>query len=428
MTQTWMQRLAGRFGRQQSVQAAAVDASGLTIDQLAAMYDVGVTADGMPAVNAGTAMRAVTVYGCVSLIAGAVTSLPLPVYRRSADDAPRSVDHPTWWLLNERPHPTLSAATFWDYIVTSKLLRGDAFAEILRPSQYTSVVTGLYPIHPDRMRVELVGNELQYEWTDQDGRIRRAKAADMLHFTSLGFNGERSPSPISLAGQSAIGIALAAEEHSGSFFANRARPDVVLSTEKPLDQKQIELLRGSWIKAYGGAKKSGLPAVVGGGMKVDTLTVSGDDAQLLESRKFQVEEICRLFGVPPFMLGHTEKTSSWGQGVDNMGRGFVKFTLRRHLEQIEQELNHKLWPVRERYYVEFLTAGLEQGDYKTRMDGYRIALGRAGEPGWMTVNEVRKLENLPKHPDGDELNTGLPDAADPTGTPDDEPTDQPAGE
>jgi HK97 family phage portal protein len=272
-----------------------------------------------------------------------------------------------------------------------------------------------------------VGNERRYEWTAQTGRVRRAPAADSLHFPPLGFNGERAPSPISLAGRSAVGIALSADEHSNSFFANKARPDVVLSTEKSLNQEQIKLLRASWMAAYGGAKKSGLPAVIGGGMKLDTLTVTGDDAQLLESRKFQVEEICRIFGVPPFMLGHTEKTTSWGQGVDNMGRGFVKFTLRRHLEKIEQELNFKLWPTRERYFVEFLTAGLEQGDYKARVEGYRAALGRAGEPGWMTINEVRKLENLPKKEGGDELHTGIAPTTE-EGTDDEEPPAQPAGE
>jgi HK97 family phage portal protein len=378
----------------------------------------------MRRVTPDTAMRASAVYGCVALIAGAITSLPLPILRRVNGDSPEPADHPYWWLLNERPHPTMSASAFWEYITASMLLRGDGFAEILRPNRYTNEVKGLLPWHPARVEVEQYDGEVVYLVTPSSGQRRVVAAADMLHFPTLGFDGLRSPSPISLAGRTAVGIALAADEHSKSFFDNKARPDIVLSTEKKLDAEQIKLLRDAWMSAYGGASRSGMPAVIGGGMTLEPITVSGDDAQLLESRKFQVEEICRIFGVPPFMLGHTEKTTSWGQGVDNMGRGFVKFTLRRHLEKIEQELNYKFWPARERYFVEFMTAGLEQGDYKTRTEGYRVALGRAGEPGWMTVNEVRRLENLPRMDSGDELNTGIQ----PAGNPDEKPPAQPAGE
>lgn len=407
---SWKQRLRAAFGGAASPAPQAMrDASGLTLEELARAYGA-FPDEAATVVSPATAMRSSTVHACVALIAGAVTSLPLPVYRRQDGDSPEQTDHAYWWLLNERPHPTLSAATFWEYILESMLLRGDGFAEILRPNRFTNEIRGFYPIHPDRVSVELVGAELRYTVSDLDGRVRVIPSADMLHFPTLGFDGERSPSAIRRAGRNAVGIALSADQHSLSFFENRARPDVVLSVEGRLNKEQIEQLRTAWVSAYGGPRKSGLPAVLGGGMKLEPLTVSSEDAQLLEARKFQVEQICQIFGVPPFMIGHTEKTTSWGQGVDNMGRGFVKFTLRRHLEKIEQELNHKLWPVRERYFVEFLTAGLEQGDYKTRVEGYRVALGRAGEPGWMTVNEVRRLENLPKKDGGDALNSGAPAA------------------
>ena len=419
MSDPWYRRLFGGSGPQTAVQASTMDRANLTLEELARLYDA-LPGAGI-AVTPDTALRASTVYGCVELIAGAVTSLPLPVYERQENDSPRSIDHAYWWLLNERPHPTLSAATFWEYVLASMLLRGDGFAEIIRRSSTSNEIRHLYPLHPDRVKVTLTADKvLKYEVTDVKGTpVRAIAAADILHFPTLGFDGERSPSRISLAGASAVGIALTADEHAKSFFQNRARPDVVLSTDKRLDEEQIKLLRTSWMAAYGGPAKNGLPAVIGGGMKLEPLTVSAGDAQLLESRKFSVEEICRIFGVPPFMLGHTEKTTSWGQGVDNMGRGFVKFTLRRYLEKIEQELNFKFWPAREKHFVEFLTAGLEQGDYRTRMDGYRQALGRAGEPGWMTVNEVRRLENLPKAPGGDELNAGVTPGGSSDATPSD---------
>ncbi len=148
------------------------------------------------------------------------------------------------------------------------------------------------------------------------------------------------------------------------------------------------------------------PAVLTGGLDIAELAMSNEDASLIATRQFQVEDICRIYGVPPFMVGHTDKTTSWGAGVENMGRGFLKFTLQRHLVKIEQELNRKLWPVRDTYFCEFNVTGLERGDTKTRNDSYRVALGRAGEPGWMTINEVRRSENLPPIDGGDTLNMG----------------------
>ena len=129
-------------------------------------------------------------------------------------------------------------------------------------------------------------------------------------------------------------------------------------------------------------------------MKLHQLTMSSEDAQLIATRGFQVEEICRVFGVPPFMIGHTEKTTSWGSGVEQMSIGFVKYTLQRHLVAFEQEINAKLFPVRTTRFCEFVTAGLERGDIKTRFEAYRVALGRAGEAPWMRPGEIRDLENL----------------------------------
>jgi HK97 family phage portal protein len=166
--------------------------------------------------------------------------------------------------------------------------------------------------------------------------------------------------------------------------------------------------------------------VLGGGLKVQPITINAHDAQLLETRKFQVEDICRIFGVPPHMVGHTEKTTSWGSGVEAMGIGFVKYTLQRHLVAFEQEINRKVFLNAARF-SEFATVGLERGDTKTRYDAYRTALGRAGEKAWMTVNEVRKAENMSPVDGGDELenpsdpNEPADDSAE--GTNGDKPTD-----
>ena len=146
-------------------------------------------------------------------------------------------------------------------------------------------------------------------------------------------------------------------------------------------------------------------------MELEKLSITPEDASLLDTRRFQVEEIARIFGVPPHMIGHTSASTSWGTGIEQQSIGFVKYTLQRHLVKIEQELNRKIWPTRARYYVEFSAVGLERGDTKTRNEAYRIALGRAGEPGWMSVNEVRRAENLPPVEGGDIM--GAPNAQTP---------------
>jgi HK97 family phage portal protein len=216
----------------------------------------------------------------------------------------------------------------------------------------------------------------------------------MLHIPGPGFDGLRGKSQIQFVLKTAAGIALAADQYSASFFKNGAKPDFAIEMEGKPTTEQIEEMRRVWHEKYGGIGKNHLPAVLFGGAKVHELTINAEDAQLIATRQFQVEDICRIFGVPPHMVGHVNKTTSWGSGIEHQGIGFVKFTMARHLTKIEQEVNRKTWPNGD-MFCEFNTSGLERGDYKTRNEGYRIALGRAGEPAWMRVSEVRKLENLP---------------------------------
>lgn len=364
------------------------------------------------AVNERTAMMVSTVYACVSLIGGAIASLPLPIFKRVADGRERA-DHPVWWLLNEQPHPDMSAAAFWEYLVTANLLYGDAFAEIVRPSPSTNAVKWLRPLHPRNVTVDCLENDngLVYTVTDPDGAEppRKILGADMLHIPGVGFNGKRSLSPIRNAGRNAVGIALAADQWSAGFFENGARPDFALSTDAKLSTEQIDSLRTQWAERHSGALNRGKPVVMQGGLKVQPLTVPAEDAQLIETRRMQVEDIARIYGVPPHMIGHTTSSTSWGTGIEQQAIGFVRFTLQRHLVRIEQEINRKFWPRSTAFFAEFNVSGLERGDYKARNEGYRVALGRAGEPGWMTVNEVRRMENLPPIEGGDDLAGALAD-------------------
>ncbi len=404
-------------------QAERVRAAGVSYPSSAGvkgseLYDwfTGGISLGSTAVTERSAMGVSAVYACVALIGGAIASLPLPIYRRT-DGGRERADHPVWWLLNEQPHPDMSAAAFWEYLLTANLLYGDAFAEIVRTSPNTNAVRWLRPLHPRCVQVDCLekDNGLVYTVTDPDGDepTRTILGADMLHIPGVGFNGKRSLSPVRHAARNAVGIALAADEWSAGFFQNGARPDFALTTDGTLKPEQIDSLRDQWANRHAGAANRGKPVVMQGGLKVQPLTVPAEDAQLIETRRMQVEDIARIYGVPPHMIGHTTASTSWGSGIEQQAIGFVRFTLQRHLARIEQEINRKFWPRSLQYFAEFNVSGLERGDYKTRNEGYRVALGRAGEPGWMTINEVRRMENLPPLPEGDKIATVEPAAKTP---------------
>lgn len=368
-------------------------------------------------VNELTAMKVSTVYACTGLIAGALASLPKKIYERVGNDS-FEVSHDYWWLLNERSCGDFSAAVYWEYMATALLLQGDAFAQILRPSIGSSRVIGLRPLHPQRVWVRrTVDDTLYYVVQPINGTAAYIlDAADILHIPGLGFDGWRGMSVVRYAAKEAIGLGLATEEFSSRFFGNGARPDFVFKTEKALNQQQREALLETWRGQYQGVANSHMPAILTGGLELEKISMSPEDAALLDARGFQVEDICRFFGVPPFMVGHTDTNTTWGSGMEAMGAAFVRYTLQRHLVKFEQEMNGKFWPIRSRYYTEIDAEGLERGNIQARFTSYRMALGRAGEPGFMKINEVRRKEKLPPVPDGDKLNPG-------TGSPAKQPAD-----
>ncbi|WP_250501963.1 phage portal protein [Caballeronia sp. AZ7_KS35] len=379
----------------------------LPVQELANILAGGAVSSAGPVVNEATAMRVSAVYACVALIAGAISTLPMQTYQRTPTGRER-VEHPYWWLLNEQPEPNVSAAVFWEYMVAARLFHGDCFAEIVRPSFRSNTITGFKAHHPLRVDPFLDSQaDLWYRVQPLVGASYVVHPADMIHIPSLGFDGLRSPSPITYAARQAVGTAIAASEHNARFFSNGARPDFALTTPGNMTEEQAKLLRATWGERHGGVANSHLPAILTGGLQIKELTMSPVDAQILETSKWDLEEICRILGVPPFMVGSTEKTTSWGSGVENMSRGFVKFTLLRDLVKFNQEFNRKLWPVRQKYFVEFDVSGMERGDLKSENEALRIALGRAGEPGWMSQNEVRHIKMLPPIEGGDAINQGI---------------------
>ncbi len=362
------------------------------------MYDVLTGGLGPMAgvhVTPASAMAVSAVYASVALIAGAISSLPFHIYKRGGESRTR-YDSDMWWLFNESPWPAWTAASAWSWSSQSVLLRADGFKRIHRASRYSNTITGFEPLHPDAVfPYKAPGEPLLYLVATDTGRIDTVLQEDMLHFPGIGFDGVRSLTPIRAALRSSAGIALAADTFAAAFFQNGARPDFALSTDGKLTQEQVDTLRETWIRRHSGPSAAHAPAVLQGGLKIEQLTMTAEDAQLLGTRQYQTEEIARIFGVPPHMIGHTSKTSSWGTGVEQQSIGFVRYTLMRHLDQIRQEVNRKVWPRSRLFFAEHELGALLEGDSKAQSEAFSKALGGPGAQGYMSVNEVRRLKNLP---------------------------------
>ena len=373
-----------------------------------------------------SAMRVTAVYACVQLIAGAISAMPMHVYRRARDgDLERDMNTDLWWMLNEEFSPRWPASAGWSYMVQSKLLHGDGFAEILRDRN--GKIVGLMPIHP--RRVEPIaspdGMRLVYRVSPDPTILQPDKSAsmwrvidqdDMLHVAGFGFNGLRGMSALRNSLSTAGVLAINAQDFSSSFLQNLGRPDFALRTDGQLTDDQFKRLQDN-LATHSGPTNSGKPMILEGGLDIKTLTMPLEEMQLLETRKFQVEEICRAFGVPPFMVGHTEKTSSWGTGVAAMGAGFVRFALRDHLNAFQNEINRKFFRTSARV-AEFDTTELERADLGVMMNAILVGVGRAGEPSIMSVEEGRAMLRMPRQI------TGTVSAPMPTAP---EPAEQPEG-
>lgn len=356
-----------------------------------------------------TAMRVSAVYACVRLIAGSIASLPLPIYERTAQGRKAVPGHPMHWLLNEQPTPRFTSSTMWEYITKSVLLRGDGFAVIVRDR--TGKVLELVPMDPDNVIVERNGNRLAY-YVQQGDQRTGYDQDDILHFPGFGFNGIRSMSVIQWAAKQSIGIAMASEEHSARFFSNGMSPSYAIKAPGKMSEEQVARLRQQVAEKAGGTANAHKPLVLTEGLDISNVAMSAVDGQLLESRKFQIIDIARAFGVPPHMIGANEVASSWGSGIEQMTLGYVKFTLSPYLTRWEQEINRKLWTT-PKNFVSFDLSGLLRGDDKARADYLRQAIGGSQGPGWMTVNEARHQEYMLPIYGGDELydpNKGISNA------------------
>ena len=342
-----------------------------------------------------SAMRVSAVAACVQRITGAVTSMPVNIYERTSEGRKQVEGDPKWWLLNEQPTAAWNAASMWEQILGDMLLKESGFAFLRRSN--SGDIREIVPLPWSAVRVERYQGSGRLKYFVNDITTFGADQDDILHFPGFGFDGMRAKSVIAYAARNAAGNAMAMDEYSGKFFANGAHPSIVLSTEKGMKDPQIATLQQMFMAKYSGIDNAHrLPLVLTEGLKVDNLSLTSEDAQLLESRKYQVVDIARAFGVPPHLIGETSASTSWGTGLEEMSRAFIMLTVNQHLKRLEQELNRKIYPRSTRFYAEFFRDALMEGNSKAQSDYYRAAIGGPGSgPGWMTVDEVRKTKHLP---------------------------------
>jgi HK97 family phage portal protein len=372
----------------------------------AVMDAFGVTpsASGM-VVTPVSAMRVAAVFACVQKIAGAIATLPIHAYRTEGDIKSRLPRDDLWFKLNEQPSPQFTAASHWEGVSIAQLLRGDSYTWIRRGANNS--IRELMPlpwgcVNPVRQQ----DGSVRYFISLPDYGIQTFLTPDeILHFPGFGFDGIKSMSVISYAAKAAVGNAMAMDEYSGRFFADGAHPSIILSAAGKMSPDQISGMQNAFRAKYSGIDNAHrLPMVLTEGLQAKEISLSAEDAQLLEARKFQVIDIARAFGVPPHMIGETSASTSWGSGIESMSRGFVTYTLQPHLVRIEQELNRKLFPRNTGRTLQFDRDALIEGDSKAQADYNRAALGGPGTgQGWLSVNEVRKSKGFAPIEGGDVL-------------------------
>ena len=360
-------------------------------------FFMGGSTSGKP-VNERSAMQMTAVYSCVRILAEAVAGLPLHLYKYTdTGGKEKAIDHPLYQLLHDEPNPEMSSFVFRETLMTHLLLWGNAYAQIIRNGK--GEVLALYPLMPNKMSVDRdEDGQLYYTYQrsneeahTMEGASVKLKPTDVLHIPGLGFDGLVGYSPIAMA-INAIGMAIACEEFGAKFFANGAAPSGVL--EHPGTIKDPARVRDAWQSQFGGSSNSGKVAVLEEGMKYTPISISPEQAQFLETRKFQINEIARIFRVPPHMVGDLEKSSF--SNIEQQSLEFVKYTLDPWIIRWEQSMMRVLLSVDEKkeYFVKFNLEGLLRGDYQSRMNGYSIAR----QNGWMSANDIRELENLDRIP------------------------------
>ncbi|AGO56567.1 portal protein [Serratia plymuthica 4Rx13] len=344
-------------------------------------------------VTADKAIQLSSVWACIRLLSESISTLPLKVYMREADGSRKlAQEHPAYQVLCRRPNMEMTPSRFMLLVVASICLRGNAFVE---KKMIGRKLVALDPLLPQNMVVKrLPTGKLEYTYTE-NGAKRVIPVDRMMHIRGFGLDGVCGMMPLS-SGRDVFGAAMAVDEAAAKIFENGLQSTGFLSSKTALNKEQRERLRKS-LQSFIGSKNAGKLMVLENELSYQNVTMNPEAAQLLESRAFSIEEICRWFRVPPFMVGHVTKQSSWASSVEGMNLIFLTNTLRPLLVNIEQEIARCLLDGDEDYFAEFSVEGLLRADSVGRAAYYTTAL----QNGWMSRNDVRSLENLPPIPGGE---------------------------
>lgn len=349
-------------------------------------------------VTVDTALTLDAVWACARLVSQTAATLPLPLYERDGErQSKAATDHELYRVLHDRPNADMTAVEFWAAMFACKLLWGNAYAEIVRGGN--DRVVALLPMRSDRVQVNLQQNDTRTYTYVYNGQTTTLHEDDVLHLKGFSLDGLTGMSAIA-AGRHSLGTAMGAERTAGTIFKNGMRPSGYLKIPQFLSDDQRIKAR-AYLNSFSGSENTGKMPMFEGGWEFQALTLPPNDAQLLETRGFNVETICRWFGVAPAMIGHTEKSTAWGTGLEQTNLWFLTYTLRPHLKEAEQAIWAKcLSPSdQRRFYPEFNVEGLLRADSKGRAELYQSLITNA----LRSPNELRRLDNLPPLPGGDAL-------------------------
>lgn len=350
-------------------------------------------------VTPDSALRVAAVFACVRLLASTVASLPLNVYERLDRGKRKATEHPLHLTLASRPN-TWQTAFEWKQMMTGHVvMRGNAYSRIVPGPR--GAIDQLVPLHPDRVEVLRLSNgRLGYE-VSRPGSSQKDRYGqdEVLHLRDFSTDGIKGLSRITLA-REAIGSSLAAQTYGSSLWRNGARPAgaIKVPAGAKFSQRAIENLRVSWHDLHGGPHNAGRPAILEEGLEWENIGLTNEDAQWVESMKLSRSDVAMIFGVPPHMIGDTDKSTSWGSGIEEQGIGFITYTLDPWLTLWEQACGRDLLADPETFFVKFLLLKLLRGDVGRRYAAY--AIGR--QWGWLSVNDVRELEDMNPITNGDE--------------------------
>lgn len=365
----------------------------LTSADLAAYLGTGGSSTAGVAVNSDTAMRFAAVYACIRVLAESVGQLPLHLYAMDGKSRERAIDHPLYSLLHDSPNKYQTAQEFWETCIVHLALRGNFYA---RKNVVFGTPRELLPLHPDSVTArQLTDYSVVYDVTYLDGQQNTLTTKDILHIPLMGILGVVGMSPISYARES-IGLGIAMERHGSRLFANGAAPSGVLSVDGKLTQEATNRLRDEWIELHGGDGQRGI-AILQAGAKYQSIGLTSEDAQFLETRKYQRSEVAGIFRVPPHMIADLERATF--SNIEHQDLGFVKHALMPYLRRVEQRIWLSLLSDQDRktHYAKFNVDSLLRGDAKSRAESLAIQLDR----GVITPNEWRELDDRNPYDGGD---------------------------